>query len=337
MKNTFFSSLPIIALLAGCGGEKSATNAPPVSAWPEKAISISVQGPAGTATDAFVRAVAKAMGTELGVNVAVENVGTPLDGMAAKKVSEAAHDGYQWVGVSETMFTAPWRGVTESKLSDWNFFFIAEFPAVISVTPAQRLTKIQTLIRESKKEDAELRVAASAAGSIWHAKLNSLEKVTDTKFVFKQFGGAGPSQLATMAGQADAVISSLGDQAKLIKTKKLVPLAIIGGHSASLEGHGEIPAASDLYPALENDGLRKLAGFALPGDVPEDAVNIIATALQNALATPEVKALAANHSAILLGTHGTPANQEAAKAAEVRASLAEEIKKSTEVPDLEQQ
>jgi tripartite-type tricarboxylate transporter receptor subunit TctC len=320
----FLSAL--VVTLVGCGGDKDASlPTPQASVWPEKSITLFCPGKAGTTTDQIFRATAQALTSELGVDVVVENVGGVLGGAAIGKAWDAPHDGYHCVGVTEFMFSAPRRGVTKTQVSDWSYFFVAEAPAVISVTPKSRLAKIQTLVREAKKEGNTFRVATAAAGGIFHAQMLLLEQATGAKFEHKQFGGSGPSQLATVSGQADAVISSVGDQASLLKTKRLVPLAILGGKSFTLDGLGEIPAAADLYPAFESSSIRKVIGIAVPSDSPAEVLTRLEAAIAKVIANPELIALAGSHSMELIGLSGLAANQLAGEAADVRAAQANRL------------
>ena len=299
----FLSAL--VVTLVGCGGDNDASlPTPQASVWPEKSITLSCPGKAGTTTDQIFRATAQALTYELGVDVVVENVGSVLDGAAIGKTWDAPHDGYHCVGVTEFMFSAPRRGGTKTQVSDWSYFFVAEAPAVISVPSKSRLTKIQTLVREAKKEENTFRVATGTAGGIFHAQMLLLEEATGAKFEHKQFGGSGPSQLATVSGQADAVISSVGDQASLLKTKRLVPLAILGGKSFKLAGFGKIPTAADLYPAFESNPIRKVVGIAVPADSPPVVLARLEAVIAKVIANPKLVALAGAHSMELIGLSG---------------------------------
>jgi tripartite-type tricarboxylate transporter receptor subunit TctC len=323
-----------LAALLGCGGGKDAeSTVVALPSWPEKTIKLSCPGKAGTTTDQIIRAAAKALASELGMNVVVENVGNVLDGAAINQTWDVPHDGYQWVGLTEFMFTAPRRGVTKHKVSDWNYFLIAEVPAVISVSPQSRLTKIQTLVREAKKEDGQFRVATTAVGGIFHAQMLQLEAATGAKFEHKQFGGSGPSQLAVLAGQADAVITSVGDQASLLKTKKLVPLAILGGERLGgrayiLPGYGEIPSAAELYPVFETSPIRKVVGIAVPADVPAEVLARLGSAIAAVVRNTELIELAGSLSMELSGETAVTSNQLAADAADARAAQAERLLES---------
>lgn len=307
--------------LAGCGGDKGAAEpeAPAVK-FPTGAVTISCAGPAGGVADKFCRAVATAMSAQLGGNVSVQNVGTATDGAAFAAAWDAGHDGHQWVGFSDDSLGAEAQAAGKVAADEWTYFLIAESPAIISAPPRVRFNKLQTLIREAKKEDDIFKITASTAGTVWHAKLRKLEAETGAKFAVKEFGGTGPSQLAVVSGQADAVISSAGDQASLIKSKKLVPLAVLGAAAFNLGGHGEIPAAADLYPGFEDDPVRAVVGFALPADVPADVLEAIGKAFDAALADPAVVLLAGDNHMRILGLRGTAADAEVVAAVETRAN-----------------
>jgi tripartite-type tricarboxylate transporter receptor subunit TctC len=303
-------------LLSGCGGseESAKPNTPdsaksPASTWPKTPVSIVCEGAAGGVNDLFCRVLAIALTADLGVAVEVTNKDSAVDDVWA-----AAHDGMRWAAVSDAMLVR-----TNVKAADWSFHVIARAPAVISV-PAKSRNKLQTLVRESKREESDITVAASGEGGLWHSKLIGLGTAAKTSFKFNNFPGEGPSKLAALSGQVSAVLSSIGDQAAEIQSGKLKPLGMVEGEAFELRGFGEITSVTDFYPDVANDPVSRFVGIAVPADVPAEVQERIGAAFAKAMSDPALKSLANEEIWQLDGAWGAGIGPQMAAAAERRSA-----------------
>src|SRR4051812_30832322 len=73
-----------------------------VGAYPEKPIRLVVPFPAGDAADVMARGMARQLGSELGQQVVVDNIGGAGGQIAAETAAKAARDGY-------TFSLRPWE------------------------------------------------------------------------------------------------------------------------------------------------------------------------------------------------------------------------------------
>ncbi len=308
-----FSPCILLLSVLGCGPIEAPNLV--TSGWPKKPITISCFAAAGGGTDAVSRMIAKLMKEELGVNVNVVNRTGGRGGAAINYVGVRVRDGYNWGGFSESMLTASVLGITESTASDWTFFMLAGAPGVLSVPEDSKYTDLESLVAAAKAAPKTVKVSASLTGGIWHTKLLALEGAADVSFQFIPYNkGSQPSQLAALSGEVDAVLTSISEQAELIRGKKLRPLAMIEADSYEFPERGTIPSAAAAYPDVTKIPVSQFLGFALPSDTPGVILEKITAAFEKIAASDEVKAFCESRLLTLQGWHGEEADKRAQSA-----------------------
>ena len=300
----------LLLLSVGCGPIEAPNLV--TSGWPKKPITISCFAAAGGGTDAVSRMVAKLMKEELGVNVNVVNRTAGRGGAAINYVAVRVRDGYNWGGFSESMLTGSVLGITESTAADWTFFMLAGAPGVISVPTDSPYSDLKSLVQAAKANPKTVKVSASLTGGIWHTKLLALQEAAGIEFQFIPYNqGSQPSQLAALSGEVDAVLTSVSEQAELIRGKKLRPLAMVEAESYEFPDLGTIPSAAASYPDVTKIPVSQFLGFALPSDTPEPILEKITAAFEKIVQSDEVKAFCEARLLTLQGWHGDEANQKA--------------------------
>lgn len=282
------------------------------SRWPAKPITISCYAAAGGGTDAVSRIVAKLMKDELGVPVNVVNRTAGRGGAAINYVAVRVRDGYNWGGFSESMLTGSVLGITETTGKDWTFFMVAGAPGVISVPANSPYSDLESLVNAAKAAPKTIKVSAALTGGIWHTKLLALQSAAGVEFQFIPFNqGSQPSQLAALSGEVDAVLTSVSEQAELIRGKKLRPLAMVEPDGFEFPEVGAIPAAAEAYPDLTKVPVSQFLGFALPSDTPEAILSRITEAFESIIASEEIKTFCEQRLLTIQGWHGEEADARA--------------------------
>ena len=277
-------------------------------AWPQRPIQISCFADAGGGTDTVCRAMAAAMEGPLGVKINVTNRPGGAGGIAMNYVWSRDHDGYNWGGFSETILPAGVMGGHDTTARDWTYYMVAGAPGVLSVSNSSPIRSLADFVAAAKANPGGVRVAAAVTGGLWHTKLVVLAKAAGIELNVLPYKGSNPSQLAVLSGEADAVLTSVSEQAELIKEGKLVPLAMVEAQAYEFPGYGTIPAASADYPQVAQVPVRQWLGFALPADTPADVLAQVDAAFEKAIASPEIAQLAKSRQLSLLGLHGVEAN-----------------------------
>jgi len=309
MKKTLLFFIPTAVFVAGCS-----ENGDPVDAWPSRPVTVSCFAAAGGGTDLVSRLIAKEMEPVLGVKINVVNRVGGRGAAAINHVWQAGHDGYNWGGFSESVLPGPVLGITSTTAADWKFYMVAGAPGVLSVPSGSPVRSLEELVTKAKAAPRALKVGASVTGGLWHTKLLALEQASNAPFNFVPFQGSQPSQLAALSGEIDCVLTSISEQADLIRGGKLRPLAMIEAEPYTLEGLPEIPAATALFPGIADIPVSQFLGFAVPADTPTPVLEKIDTAFAKLMASPAVAEYAASRHLNLLGHSGEEAARRAAAA-----------------------
>jgi tripartite-type tricarboxylate transporter receptor subunit TctC len=311
--STASTGLLLCACLLGCSKDRTRS-----AEWPRRPIQITCFSSPGGGTDTVDRTIAQAMEPFLGVRVNVVNKRGARGGEAIQDVWSREHDGYRWGGFSETILPAPVLNVQVDVLAkDWTYFMVAGAPGLISVAPQAEYQTLDALVAAAKAHPGQLNAAASNAGGIWHTKLIALEKAAGIKFNFIPYDGSNPSQLALLSGEVQVVLTSVSEQAEMIKADKLRPLAMMSREPYDFPGRGVIPSAAEQYPDIAKIPISQWLGFALPADTPPNVLEKITHAFEQAMQSQEVRAMAESRLLTLHGYHGEQANRMARETEQV--------------------
>ena len=292
------------AWAAGCSSERSRRNAK----WPQRPIQITCFSSPGGGTDTVDRKIAKAMEPFLGVKINVINKKGAHGGFALRDVWRRKHDGYRWGGFSESILVASVMKGHDTTAKDWTYFMVAGAPGVISVRADSEYKTLKQLVDAARSRPGKINAAASGAGGIWHTKLIALERAAGITFNYLPFAGSNPSQLAVLSGEAEVALTSVSEQAELIKAKQLRPLAMVEADAYDFPGLGKIVAAADAYPDVGKVPITQWLGFALPADTPTEVLEKITGAFKQAVETDEIKTLTQTRLLTRYGYYGEKAN-----------------------------
>jgi tripartite-type tricarboxylate transporter receptor subunit TctC len=273
--------------------------------YPERDITDIIFSSAGGGTDVCNRVVMAEMAKILGVNINVTNMpGGVAGSLAINEVYNRASDGYTLLGVSESGVTAAVQGGWDKKMDVWDLFIIGGSPDVVSVTPNTPYKTLADLVEAAKTNPMTIRAGASAAGSIHHLNLLALENGTGAKFNFIPYDGSAPSQNAAMTGEISLVVTSVAEQAQLIRGGKLRPLAVLVP-DAFMFGDAKLPSAFTDYPSLDKYlPISQAIGFAIKADADESVKKVLTNAFDQAMKSDAVLKFANDSYYILSGATG---------------------------------
>lgn len=278
--------------------------------YPERDITNVLVWGAGGGTDTCNRVVMAEMSEILGVNINVVNKpGGTAGSVGMQDAYSREHDGYTICGLSESCVTASVQGAWDKRMNVWDYFIIGGSPDVVSVTPDTPWQTMEELIEYAKANPGEVKAGASGAGSIHHLNLLALENGTGAKFNFIPYGGSAPSQNAAMTGEINVVVTSVAEQAQLIRGGKLRALGVLVPDDFPF-GDGVLPTAFDVYPSLTDYlPLSQAIGFAVPQDVPQNVKDVLRDAFAEAMETDSVKEFGKKNFYILSGKVGEEAGK----------------------------
>lgn len=279
--------------------------------YPVRPITTTVVWSAGGGTDAVNRMIMAEMSKELGKRISVVNkTGGIAGSIGMSEVLRKRPDGYNLVGLSSSNVVAAVNGGWTNRFDVWSPFIVGSSPDVISVRADSAINSLQDLIDSKKTFTA----GAGGTGGIHHLYLLELARISGIEFRFVPYPGSAPSQTAAITGEVDVVVTSMAEQAQLIRGGKLKPLAMLHPNAFELEGFGEIPTAFTQFPALaEHLPLSQAIGFAVNNKAPDNVKKVLGEAFEKAMASDSVKKWAEDNYYQLSGKHGEAAREEFAE------------------------
>lgn len=263
---------------------------------------------AGGGTDTCNRVVMAEMAKELGVNINVVNKpGGVAGSVGMSDAYSKPSDGYTICGLSESCVTSAVMGGFSERMNVWDYFIIGGSPDVVSVSADAPYDTISDLIEAAKANPGSIQAGAGGAGSIHHLNLLALEKGTGASFNFIPYDGSAPAQNAAMTGEITVVVTSVAEQAQLIRGGKLKPLAVLVEDDFDLDGKS-LPSALKVYDDLNKFlPISQAIGFAVKKDVPLEIKAKITNAFDVAMKSQSVKDFGKNNFYILSGLTGPAA------------------------------
>ena len=278
-------------------------------AYPERDITTVVVWGAGGGTDTCNRVVMAEMAKELGVKVNVVNKTGGVSGSIGMLDAYAKKpDGYTLCGLSESNVTAAVMGGWGNRMDVWDTFIFGGSPDILSVTPDTPWQSIEDLVNAAKANPGSIKAGAAGAGSIHHLNLLAFQNGADVEFNFIPYPGSAPAQNAAMTGEINVIITSVAEQAQLIKGGKLRPLGMLVPDDFDLDGM-VIPTTFTKYPDLAKFlPLSQSIGFAVRADVAQNVKDTLYAAFDKAMKSDSVKEFGKKNFYILSGKRGPEAN-----------------------------
>jgi len=275
----------LLALGAGLGLGTAAA-----AEFPARPVTAVVQMAPGGPTDLLVRAVQQKMGEALGQSVVVENKAGASGLIGLRYVLGAQPDGYT-VGIASGTSHGVAVNIYENLPYDPQKDFkavggIVMAPGVLisskAVTPD---CKFETLLEKLKAEPGSLKFGSAGVGTLAHITGEAFLAEVGGKMLHVPYRGLGPALVDLYGGSIDVVFDNISSAKSHIESGKVCALAIQS--PARVPGYENIPTYAELgYPQLNRP---TWYGMIVRQDTPDDVVLRLNHALNEALASDEVK------------------------------------------------
>lgn len=296
------TALGVAALLAASAAGAGAQE------YPYRDITTAVVWGAGGGTDSINRMIMAEMEKHLPVGISVINqTGGVAGSNGMTYVMNQPDDGYTLVGLSESNVTAAVQGGWDKRFNYWHPFIVGGSPDLISVPADSPYNSLEDLVAAAKAAPGTIPAAASGSGSIHHLNLLAIENGTGATFKFVPYKGSAPGQEAAVAGEVALVVTSLAEQAPLIKGGQLKPLAMLTPEDAEFDGK-TIKSAFSMYSGLDKYlPLKQAIGFAVHASAPDEVKAKLTEAFDKAIASDVVAEWAAANNYDIGGQSGAEA------------------------------
>jgi tripartite-type tricarboxylate transporter receptor subunit TctC len=277
---------------------------------PDRPITIIVPWAAGGATDQVTRLTAAEIEGALGQKVVIVNQPGATGSIGTKNAFEAAKDGYTWTaGAAQDLGTYKVTGMLATELKDWHLFLTVANVPVFSVNAASPHRDLAGLLAAMKARPNGVTVATAGVASAGHNAMETLARAAGVTYRHVTYDGGNPAVVATVAGETDATSQLAGEQAEMIRGKRLRPLAALSEKPLELAGVGAIPPVTQTIADLKPP--TSYFGIFVPKGVPQPVVATLEQIWRDKIMTSEkLKTYAAERGALF-----APSSGEAAEAA----------------------
>jgi len=276
------------AVLAACGALAAWTPAV-AQTYPTRPITLVVPFAPGGSASTAARSVADKMSEALGQQIVVDNRGGAGGTVATRAVAKAPPDGYIILVVtSATVGTSPslFQNVGYDPRKDFEpIGLIASTPNLIAVHPSFPARSLAELIKTGKETAEPIAYGSPGTGTLNHLTIELLAYRTGMKVSHVPYKGAGPALNDLLGGHIGVLISAIPNAHSHILAGTIHGLAVTGAKRSAL-----LPAIPTFAEAgLPGYDVPLRWGLAAPAGTPRAIVDKLNRALNDALATDEVR------------------------------------------------
>jgi tripartite-type tricarboxylate transporter receptor subunit TctC len=302
-------ALALLGLLAG-----TVVAAPPTD-YPNHPIRLIVPFAPGGGNDSVARVIAQRISTILGQQVVVENRAGAGGIVGAESAAKSPPDGYTLflggVGsqvinplVHKTLPYDPVRDFTPVTL-------IASAPMLVVVNPALPVKDLRELVAYLKAHPGSVNYATNGPGSSSHLATVMFEGATGTQMTHVAYRGLSAALVDLLSNHVQLMFSSVVAILPQVQAGKLRALAVTG--STRLPSLPDVPTIAEA--AVPGYQAGSWYGVLAPAGTPPNVVNLLNSAINEALHSTEVRRALEMEGAVPIG--GAPRDFQAHIQAEI--------------------
>jgi tripartite-type tricarboxylate transporter receptor subunit TctC len=280
-------------------------------AWPARPVRVIVPFPPGGTTDVVARLVTTRLSATLGQSFVIENRAGAGGTVGSDTVAKSPPDGHVFVisniashGVGPSVY----RSMPYDSVRDFTHVaLMAEVPSVLAVNVASPIRTLADFIAAAKARPGQITVASPGNGTSSHAKQEILKRSAGIETIHVPYRGSGPMMNDLMAGNVDAMITTLVEAGRNERFRLLAVTA-----AERVQGWPDLPTFRELGHDLVASTWFGISG---PAGLPAPITERLNAEVLAALAHPEV-------APRLVETGATPRRMSAA---EYQAFVASEV------------
>jgi tripartite-type tricarboxylate transporter receptor subunit TctC len=272
--------------------------------YPSRPIKWVVGYPAGGTTDILARLIGQWLSEHVGQQVIIENRPGAGNNIATEAVINAPPDGYT------VLLVNPANGINTSLYKKLNFNFIHDIapvagltrvPNVMEINPDVPAKSVQEFIDYAKARPGKINMASSGNGTSVHLSGELFKMMTRVNLQHVPYRGAAPALTDLISGQVQLMFDNMPSSIEHIRAGKLRALAVTTAvRSPAL---ADVPTVAETVPGYEASAW---FGMGAPKDTPPEIINKLNSAINAALADPNIQARLADLGGTVMT--GTPAD-----------------------------
>lgn len=256
------------------------------SPFPSSPVKIVVGFPPGGPTDLMTRELARGLQELWSQPVITDNKPGAASLPASEFVVRASADGYTLLLATDTpIVVVPFLRdkLSFDPLVDLKpIAMVGAIPLILVASPAANIKSYAEFVAAAKAKPGKLDYASNGVGAGLHIAMERLQRLANINLNHIPYKGSGDALPALLGGQISLMWDTVPTSLPLIKSGKLVPLAMGGTERfASLP---DVPTIAELgHPGFD---VNLWMGIMGPAALPQPLVSKIEGDLRTVLATP---------------------------------------------------
>ncbi len=255
--------------------------------FPSRPITIVVPFSAGGPTDTVARSVAAGMEKSLGSAVVVENKPGAGGTLGADLVAKAAPDGYRLLVWHIGMATSPalYRRLPFDPLKDFEYVgLINDVPMTLLARKSLAVKDLGEMVSWAKANADKATLANAGLGAASHLCGLLFQQAIQATLITVPYKGTAPAITDLIGGQVDILCDQTTNTTQQIKAGNVRAVALTA--EKRLASLPDIPTTGEA--GLKGMELGIWHGLYAPKGTPKPVVDKLVSALQAALASPDV-------------------------------------------------
>lgn len=257
------------------------------SAYPDRPVQMVIPYPPGGPTDLTARVVAAEMGSVLGQPVVPDNRAGASGMIGADAVAKADPNGYTFLANASIHVINPsvYDKMTFDALEDFiPITQLAQVPLVLVVPESSPIHSVEDLVKLARSRPGGLNFGSAGNASAQHLSGESFKRAAGIDMQHIPYKGSAPALQDLAGGQIDLMFDSMPSATPLINAGKLRAIAVTTANRA--QARPELPTIAESgYPGFN---MATWYGYWAPKGTPQEIVNKLADAAQQALKNPKV-------------------------------------------------
>lgn len=218
-------------LFAGVALATVAATAAQAQNYPNRPIKLVVSQAPGGSSDTIARLWAEHAGKAIGGTIVVENKPGGGGIIAAQNALQQPADGYTLLYGSVSLMVLnqyTYKPLPYNPEKDFTgVAMLTTVPLVLSASPATGITSLKQLTEKAKAAPGKLNFASAGLGNSTHLAVELVNEALGISMTHIPYKGEADGILATIGGQTELMAPVYGTALPHIKSKKLVPLAVL--------------------------------------------------------------------------------------------------------------
>jgi len=253
--------------------------------FPERPVEMIIPYPPGGTADAVARPLSAVLQEKLGVPVVVSYKPGAGGAIATQYVARAKPDGYTMVMVLAAHAINPslYANLPYDSVKDFtSISMVAKLPLVLYTNPKFPAKTVPEFIRYAKEHPGRLSVGSAGNGNTSHLATELFATMAGVKLLHVPYKGGGPSVVAAMGGEVDAVFAG-PDSLHLAQAGRLHLVAVTSPQRLALTP--DTPTVQEA--GLDGYEVQGWYGLLAPAGTPDDVVAVLNKAVSESLADPK--------------------------------------------------